>query len=157
MDGRGSVRWGLVRQSWIVMASICWVGFCEMRHGRFGKKVGEYIMATKSEVTKIKKDLHKRNKRGAIIKALKELEEEKGGILSPYDVVAAAQAEESPLHNAFEWDDVRAGERYRLMQARVMLTTVKVEYMGERRDAYYNATVHISIIRWFGDTFQSNE
>jgi hypothetical protein len=66
-----------------------------------------------------------------------------GGELTPHEVVDYARDPKNPLHTSFDWDDSSAGDKYRLMQARVLLTTVKVEYMGERVDAYINATVTI--------------
>lgn len=83
-------------------------------------------------------------KRGETIKALQMLEEAKGGMITPYDVVAEASNIDSPLHTAFEWDNSRAGERYRLIQARIMLTTIKVEFQGENREAYFNATIELN-------------
>lgn len=94
-------------------------------------------------VTEEIEKLKKRNKKGTIMKALKSLEALHNGMLTPYDVVEAAKNPKSPLHNSFEWDNQRAGEKYRLMQARIMLTTVKVEFMGERREAFFNATVKV--------------
>lgn len=85
----------------------------------------------------------RRGRKGVIVKALKSLEAIRGGQLSPYDVVEEARSPSSPLHNSFEWDDRKAGDKYRLMQARIMLSTIKVEFQGEKRAAYYNASVQI--------------
>jgi hypothetical protein len=87
--------------------------------------------------------LRRRAKRGEIITALQELEQIHDGMLTPYDVVDEARSPKSVLHGAFDWDDKKAGEKYRLIQARILLTTVKVEYMGEKREAFFNATVQI--------------
>ena len=50
------------------------------------------------------------------------------GILRAQDVVDAARAEESPLHDWFEWDDSVAAENHRRQQARELIRVyVKVE------------------------------
>jgi hypothetical protein len=52
-----------------------------------------------------------------------------GGKLRPVDVVREARAKSSPLHCEFVWDDSVAGHRYRIWQAR-QLISVTVEYIG---------------------------
>lgn len=52
-----------------------------------------------------------------------------GGV-TPASVLADARANHSPLHDYFEWSDARAGEAYRLIQARALLrgiVTVEVD------------------------------
>lgn len=66
---------------------------------------------------------------------LKDLEEEHGA-LTPDLVVNAAADDESPLHEYFEWDDSLAGIRYRKIQARMLISAVKIEIMGQRTNAY---------------------
>ena len=61
-----------------------------------------------------------------IVEALKEICEENRGILRPEDVVEAARKENSPLHTKFDWDDDAAAEKYRLWQARVLISEVYV-------------------------------
>ena len=46
------------------------------------------------------------------------------GKLTPSGVVEAARNEASVLHDQFEWDDTKAGERYREAQARSLITRV---------------------------------
>lgn len=61
------------------------------------------------------------------IDELKRIAQENNGILRAEDVVAAAEPEESPLHNSFEWNDTIAARRYRLRQARELIrVTVEV-------------------------------
>lgn len=52
---------------------------------------------------------------------------ERGGEVTPDDVVEAAKAADNPLHPHFEWDDEAAAERYRLDQARAIIRSVRVE------------------------------
>jgi hypothetical protein len=43
-------------------------------------------------------------------------------------VVDLARDEGHPLHASFEWDDAKAGESFRLSQARQMIRSVKITY-----------------------------
>lgn len=52
-----------------------------------------------------------------------------GGMLNPADVVEAARPKRSLLHRKFDWDDSAAAEKYRLWQAR-QLISVTVEFKG---------------------------
>lgn len=56
--------------------------------------------------------------------ALMELSADRNGAISPQIVLEAARDETSPLHDYFDWDDASAAERYRLVQARVLLRLV---------------------------------
>ena len=53
--------------------------------------------------------------------------------LSPEAVVEAARPRTSPLHNSFEWDNRKAGEAYRILQAQVLIRSMKVTYARDRR------------------------
>ena len=57
---------------------------------------------------------------------IEAIRRERGGWLSPHDVVEDARPPDSPLHPAFEWDDQRAAERYRVHQARTLLQRLVV-------------------------------
>lgn len=48
------------------------------------------------------------------------------GSLTPAMVVKDARSEKSPLHPAFEWDDRRAAEKYRLDQASYIIRSIAV-------------------------------
>jgi len=50
----------------------------------------------------------------------------RGGHLRAGDVVDAARDTGSPLHHLFEWDDDKAGEAYRLLQAAELIRRVKI-------------------------------
>jgi DNA repair ATPase RecN len=45
--------------------------------------------------------------------------------------VQAAKPKESPAHDGFEWNNSKAANEYRLVQARQWLRVVKVEVSGE--------------------------
>lgn len=56
-----------------------------------------------------------------------------GGELTLAEVVTAAASPESPLHDQFEWDNDAAGDRYRLLQAGVLMGKVRLHIVeGER-------------------------
>lgn len=59
---------------------------------------------------------------------LARIECEHGG-LTPELVVDASREESAPLHPVFEWDDKKAAERYRIVQAGSLIrnVTVKIE------------------------------
>ncbi len=58
---------------------------------------------------------------------LLEIHEQHGGQLKCADVVTWAKNPKSALHCAFEWNDKKAGDEYRLWQARQLIRTVFVE------------------------------
>lgn len=60
------------------------------------------------------------------IEALKAIMKRNGGLLRPQAVVDEARDEKSPLHNAFEWDDGVAAEKYRLDQAQRLIRSFRV-------------------------------
>ena len=70
-------------------------------------------MTKKQQETKELNLIHKRNK----------------GILRPADVVDFARDKKTALHNKFEWNNGKAADKYRLQQAR-QLITVYVEYIN---------------------------
>lgn len=52
------------------------------------------------------------------------------GGLTPERLVDASRDEAAPLHGEFEWDDVVAGERYRAIQARNLISLLVVRPDG---------------------------
>lgn len=52
------------------------------------------------------------------------------GRLTPANVVDAARATSHPLHDRFEWDDSIAGERYRRIQARELIRSVRCQFIS---------------------------
>ena len=51
---------------------------------------------------------------------------ESEGRLTPANLVEEARPEESSMHKAFEWDDVKAAENYRRQQATQMIRAIVV-------------------------------
>jgi hypothetical protein len=50
--------------------------------------------------------------------------------LTPTIVLDAARTERSPLHSLFEWNDDRAGEQYRLIQARHLIGRFRIKVVN---------------------------
>lgn len=65
-------------------------------------------------------------KRSEIKAALEGIATANNGKVNPRDVLAAAREESSVLHKAFTWDDTKAGERYRLQEARALLQRYRI-------------------------------
>ena len=55
---------------------------------------------------------------------LDRIRKQNKGKLRPVDVVKEAKNKNSPLHNYFEWNDKKAGELYRLGQARQIISHI---------------------------------
>jgi len=56
--------------------------------------------------------------------------ERKHGVLTPDLVLREAQKKKSPLRKWFEWDDTEAARQYRLEQARELIRSVVVTFVG---------------------------
>jgi hypothetical protein len=70
-----------------------------------------------------------------IIKELMRIAAQNRGILNPNDVVQVAKSTSNVLHNCFEWDNKIAGDKYRIWQAR-QLISVNVEYLSTNNEPY---------------------
>lgn len=80
-------------------------------------------------------------KRETVEAVLQEIEA-KDGVITVQAVVEEARNSSSPIHDCFEWDNDRAAEKYREVQARKLIAYYyepeKAEYEPAR---YYNVTV----------------
>ena len=70
----------------------------------------------------------KKDKKEVIYKKRLDLIKKQNGKLKPSYVVEDARDKNSPLHNVFQWDDTKAGEQYRLFQARQLIARI-VEFV----------------------------
>ena len=70
-------------------------------------------------------------KKDAIKGRLQELVQD--GTLTAENVVDDARSPESPLHQHFEWNDTAAAEKYRITQARKLISSVHVTIIEELR------------------------
>ena len=80
---------------------------------------------------------------------LVRLREKANGGLKTKAVVDAARSEESTLHDFFQWDDTKAGELYRRVQARHLINGIHeivIDENGEEKDIplFYNVIIESS-------------
>lgn len=68
-----------------------------------------------------------------VAKRLAEIASRNNGSLTPDLVVKDAEDSSSPLHELFEWDDGVAGHKYRIEQARHVITSVRVVITTEHK------------------------
>ena len=58
-------------------------------------------------------------------------------------LLTVAKARDNPLHSQFEWEDSRAGQQYRLLQARTMINSLHVEVVDSKNvPRHVEAFVH---------------
>jgi len=76
-------------------------------------------------------------KKEIVAAELKRIEGE-GGALTPHAVVEAARASNSLLHLLFDWDNSSAGEKYRLWQARQLISVQRTIFQEREVHQYYN-------------------
>jgi len=74
-------------------------------------------------------------------KTLERIEADTGSVTKE-KLLDASRAEDSPTHNLFEWNDAIAGEKYRLEQARMAITHLRVEVVeGETEPQTFTPTI----------------
>lgn len=56
---------------------------------------------------------------------------ESKGQLTPQKLVDVSRPEDAPLHDAFEWDDSVAAEKYRENQGRYLIRSIEVVYKSD--------------------------
>lgn len=66
-------------------------------------------------------------------KVLDDLTNSPGG-LTDQTLLDASRPEDAPLHNEFEWNDGKAAERYRLIQAQNIIRNVYVVYTNTENE-----------------------
>lgn len=80
----------------------------------------------------------------AVGEYLELLRQQCKGELTPEDVLADAQHDNSPLHSFFEWSDTEAARQYRLQQARGLIRAVVAVYVRDDKPAVrQKAYIHI--------------
>jgi hypothetical protein len=76
-------------------------------------------------------------------KRIEKLEKKNNGEVTPELVVEDAKNEKSPLHNCFEWNNDKAGERYRIQQARSLLGSLVVDIIIVKESIEVRAFVNL--------------
>lgn len=64
---------------------------------------------------------------------IEKLEQENGGILEPEKVLNDAKDSNSPLHQCFTWNNSKAGAKWRLHEARMLLNQLTIAVKIEDR------------------------
>lgn len=77
-----------------------------------------------------------------VIEEILEIKDKEG--LTPENIVKNAKRKTSPLHELFEWDNVNAGEKWRLQQARVLLNEVKIIVEDKEYYAFENVNIIVN-------------
>jgi hypothetical protein len=77
-----------------------------------------------------------------VVRAVRDLEKE-FGVAQAAAFVERARPEDSPLHPLFTWDDSKAGERWRIQEARQIIRSVRVTFHEAETvaPAFLNVTV----------------
>jgi len=75
-----------------------------------------------------------------VINELLGIQKKKG--LTAESIINSAREENNPLHNLFEWNDSIAGEKYRLVQARILVNEVKVIIENKEYYAFENVSIN---------------
>jgi len=82
--------------------------------------------------------------RDKIQKAFNELSEKSSdGGVRPEDLVKYAKPKDSPLHEHFEWDNKKAGQTYRVHQARQLIGKLRVEVEGENVKQFHSIVLEV--------------
>ena len=91
-------------------------------------------------------------------KILEQIEKKEGGI-SPEALVKVSRSARAKTHSMFEWDDDKAGERYRLEQARLAIRSVSVVVHipddGDRSIRAFSSVVQDTGVRHYVNTVNS--
>lgn len=64
------------------------------------------------------------------------------GIFTPEDVVKLARPKTSPIHEFFEWDDTVAAARWRIQQARQLISSIVVHIEDQDVKAFHSVVVN---------------
>lgn len=84
--------------------------------------------------------------------ALADLQSEHDNRLTPRLVVDAARNIASPLHESFEWDDLRAAELHREQQARTIIASIRVVKAAQGTDTTDTLErVYVNVVEQHGD------
>lgn len=76
---------------------------------------------------------------------LERLRKKHGGEFSTKIVVKEAESIRSPLHDAFEWDNDKAAEEFRLVQAGYMIRHVVVTFESPDEDLEHEIRAFVSV------------
>lgn len=75
------------------------------------------------------------------IKEIIRIKQSKG--LTAESVLEEAKKKNNPLHDLFQWDNTKAGEQWRLQQARVFINEIKIVIDTKEYYAFENVNINI--------------
>jgi len=75
-----------------------------------------------------KKGYHSKIKAEIAFTELEKIKTANGGMLTAGIVLAKAKAKTNKLHKVFEWDDSKAADEHRMLQARKLMQSIEVVY-----------------------------
>jgi len=78
----------------------------------------------------------------------------KFGMVKPSIVVKEATSKRSPIHDEFEWDNDKAGHKYRLIQARTLIRVARVTFLDDNGEEQKQQLFHIRRIQQQDDSME---
>lgn len=75
----------------------------------------------------------------------------KDGHVAPSKLVEVSRPENSITHDCFLWDDLKAGEEYRLIQARQWIRAVKIEVLDKEDQKIKVNFAHVPVFQGKGE------
>lgn len=115
-------------------------GFGTVRRGLF--RWGRIFISSKGGVNMRTNSFLNKEQNAYLVGLMKDLEAQHG-VVDAAMIVEDARNPESPLHGVFEWDDTEAARKYRVHQARMMISQVRVNVEHREAPAFYNVTTTI--------------
>ena len=76
-----------------------------------------------------------------VINEILDVKEKSG--LTAETLLARASKKNNPLNNLFEWDDINAGEKWRLQQARIVINEIK--WYIEDKESFVFENVNVTV------------
>lgn len=73
-----------------------------------------------------KKGYHSKVDATIAYKEVEKIRKKNKGEITPENVILSAKAATSPIHDVFEWSNVKAAKEYRLTQARKMTAAIEI-------------------------------
>ena len=73
--------------------------------------------------------------------------QQRDGMVTKETLLDESRPEEAPLHPAFEWDDTKAAEKYRLTQAKSIINDIVVEVIRTGEDETKKVPAFVNVVK----------
>lgn len=73
--------------------------------------------------------------------------QQRDGVVTKETLLDESRPEEAPLHPAFEWDDTKAAEKYRLTQAKSIINDIVVEVIRTGEDEPKKVPAFVNVVK----------